>query len=77
MEIQELNTNKEHLKDKLTLIKLLLDVVLVRLVATDAVQTFCRQTCEHKAPQLHLVFKQPVAHGCVQVFDQVLNTPEE
>lgn len=32
----------------LTLIKLFLDVVLVRLVPADAIQAFCRQTCEHK-----------------------------
>lgn len=42
----------------LTLIKLFLDVVLVRLVPTDAVQTFCGQTCKHKAPWVNLTFKR-------------------
>lgn len=42
----------------LTLIKLFLDVVLVRLVPTDAVQTFGGQTCKHKASSVILTFKQ-------------------
>lgn len=32
----------------LTLVELLLDVVLVRLVATDAVQALCGQTCKRQ-----------------------------
>lgn len=35
-----------------TLIELFLDVVLVRLVPTDTVQPFCRQTCKHKPPSV-------------------------
>lgn len=36
----------------LTLVKQLLDVILVRLVPADAVKTFCGQTCRHKQVQL-------------------------
>lgn len=44
----------------LTLVELFLDVVLVRLVPADSVQTFCRQTCEHKPPSGQLSYTKTV-----------------
>lgn len=50
-----------------TLIKLFLDVVLVRLVPADAIQAFCRQTCEHKQAsaqkRLRLEFTQKLLNS--------------
>lgn len=55
----------------LTLIKQLLDVVLVRLVPADAVQTFCGQTCGHKQQEVsgedHLPASPPPAGTTLRV----------
>ena len=51
-----------------TLIKLFLNVVLVRLVPADAIQAFCRQTCKHKQETTSVTaltsFAQPEFKKC-------------